>query len=112
MRKRLIGSFLALTLAALTTTAEVNEIVSTGSIRGKITDSEHQSLPGASIQIEDLHTGVTSDINGVYTLSNLKPGTYRVKISYVGYEPKVITVKFDGKTLEQNVELNAGAALK
>ncbi len=111
MRKRFIGALLATTLATLTATAGVNEIAETGSIRGKVTDAEHQTLPGATIQIEDLHTGVTSDINGVYTLSNLKPGTYRVKVTYVGYEPKVFTVKFDGKTMVQNVELNAGAAL-
>lgn len=111
MRKRFIGALLATAFATLTATAGNIEIAETGSIRGKVTDAEHQTLPGATIQIEDLHTGVTSDINGVYTLSNLKPGTYRVKVSYVGYEPKVFTVKFDGKTMVQNVELNAGATL-
>ncbi len=111
MKRRFFGSFVALSLAALTATAGVNEAAETGIIRGKVTDSDHQTLPGASIQIEDLHTGVTSDMNGVYTLSNLKPGTYKMKISYVGYEPKVITVKINGKAVEQNVELKAGAEL-
>lgn len=115
MRKRFFGAVLATIFATLAATAaavnENAETVNLGSIRGKITDTEHQTLPGATIQIEDLHTGVTSDINGVYTISNLKPGTYRVKVSYVGYEPKVFTVKFDGKSLVQNVELSAGAVL-
>ena len=35
-----------------------------GTIRGRIVDTSKQILPGASIYIEKLHTGVTSDING------------------------------------------------
>ena len=61
--------------------------------------------------IESLHTLVTSDQNGNYSFSNLKPGTYKVKISYVGYEPKIITVKYDGHTLFQNVELTTTSTL-
>lgn len=63
-----------------------------GHVTGRVMDSDKQVLPGASIYIEDLHTGVVSDINGFYMLPNLDPGTYKLKISYVGYEPKVITL--------------------
>ena len=83
-----------------------------GTIRGRITDAtDKQVLPGASIVIEDLHTGATSDVNGFYTLSNLKPGTYKVKVSYVGYTPKVYTIKLTGNTVEQDIQLNEGAKL-
>ena len=51
-----------------------------GIVTGRITDSESHTLPGATIQIENLHTGVTSDINGFYTLSNLKPGKYVITV--------------------------------
>lgn len=63
-----------------------------GSVTGRVLDSGNQSLPGASIMIESLHTGVVSDINGYYTFPKLKPGTYVMKVSYVGYKPK--TYKF------------------
>ena len=33
-----------------------------GTIRGRIVDTSKQILPGASIYIEKLHTGVTSDV--------------------------------------------------
>ena len=46
-----------------------------GAIRGRIVDASAQTLPGANIYIESLHTGVTSDVNGYYTFSNLAPGT-------------------------------------
>ena len=58
-----------------------------GVLRGRIIDKENQTLPGASIFIEKLQMGVTSDVNGFFTLSNLEPGTYTVKVSYVGYSP-------------------------
>lgn len=111
MKKRFYAPLLMLTFAALTSPALANETDAPGSIRGKVTDAEHQTLPGAAIQIESLHTVVTSDQNGFYSLPNLKPGVYKVKISYVGYEPKVITVRFDGRSLVQNVELSTSNTL-
>lgn len=101
MKKPFYAPLLALTMTAMAVPATGNEIDSPGSIRGKVTDAEHQALPGAAVLIESLHTLVTSDQNGNYSFSNLKPGTYKVKISYVGYEPKVITVKYDGHALLQ-----------
>ncbi len=68
-----------------------------GVIRGRVVDTQNQVLPGATVMIEDLHTGVVSDVNGYYALANLKPGTYIIKVSYVGYEPKTmkLTVALD-----------------
>ena len=58
-----------------------------GTISGRVIDNAQQTLPGASIYIEKLHTGVVSDIDGFYSLPNLEPGEYIVKVTYVGYEP-------------------------
>ena len=44
------------------------------------------------LYIEKLHTGVTSDVNGFYTFPNLDPGTYTVKVSYVGYSLSLIHI--------------------
>ena len=83
-----------------------------GTITGRITDADRQVLPGATIMIEELHTGVTSDVNGFYTLANLKPGTYKVKVSYVGYEPKYYTVELTGNNVERNIQLSESHELK
>ena len=83
-----------------------------GTIKGRITDSSKQTLPGATVIVKSIHTGVTSDANGYYTLSNLRPGIYDVKVSYVGYTPKIIKIKvINGKTLEENITLDEGATL-
>ena len=85
---------------------------SLGTIHGRITDeTDSQVLPGASIMIEDLHTGVVSDVNGFYTLTGIKPGTYNVKVSYVGYSPKTYTIKLSGNNIEQDIQLSSGAKL-
>ncbi len=79
-----------------------------GAVRGRIIDSEKQALPGASVYIETLHTGIVSDVNGFYTLANLEPGTYTVKVTYVGYQPveqKVLVSA--GHTLEKTFVLTA-----
>ena len=84
-----------------------------GAIQGRVVDNESQTLPGATIYIEDLKIGAVSDINGFYVLPNLKPGTYMVRVTYVGYEPIVMKMTVgDGKTTEKNIVMNEGIELQ
>ena len=84
-----------------------------GAVSGRVIDNVQQSLPGASIYIEKLQTGVISDINGFYTLPNLVPGTYMIKVTYVGYNPveAELTIK-EGKTLDYDIVMNEGVELQ
>lgn len=84
-----------------------------GIVRGRVVDTENHTLPGASIFIEDLHTGVVSDIDGFYILPNLKPGEYKVKVTYVGYSPIEMKIKISGgNTVEKNIVLTEGVELQ
>ena len=84
-----------------------------GAIRGRVVDASEQTLPGATVYVEQLHTGVTSDVNGYYTLSNLTPGTYKVKVSYVGYKPVEMTIAVgEGSTVSRNVTLTEAMRIK
>lgn len=66
-------------------------------ITGTITDaSTGEKLIGASTVISSLNTGAASDVNGLYTIENLKNGTYAVTVSYIGYINKTINVKVAG----------------
>ena len=92
---------------------EKANVVKQGTIRGRVIDATKQTLPGASIYIEKLQTGVTSDVNGFYTFSNLDPGTYTVKVSYVGYSPVELKITIPaGHTLEKDVVMNEGVELQ
>lgn len=92
---------------------EKANVIKQGTIRGRIIDNAKQTLPGASIYIEKLNTGVTSDVNGFYTFPNLNPGTYTVKVTYVGYSPVEVKITIpEGRTLEKDVVLNEGVELQ
>ena len=115
--KQIVRAFLFLLLfAAASNTTMADEkanIVKQGTVRGRIIDVTKQTFPGASIYIEKLHTGVTSDVNGFYTFPNLDPGTYTVKVSYVGYSPVELKITIPaGRTLEKDVVLNEGVELQ
>ncbi|WP_288505893.1 TonB-dependent receptor [uncultured Bacteroides sp.] len=104
---------LFLNMSSNTFAEEKVNVVKQVTIRGRIIDASKQTLPGASIYIENLRTGVTSDVNGYYTFSNLNPGTYTIKISYVGYSPVEMKITIPaGKTLEKDVVLNEGLELQ
>lgn len=115
--KQIFKGFLFLllctTLCHTTKADEKVNVTKQGTIRGRVIDATKQTLPGASIYIEKLHTGVTSDVNGFYTFSNLDPGTYTVKVSYVGYSPVELKITIPaGRTLEKDVVLNEGLELQ
>lgn len=64
----------------------------TGTIRGKVTDSESgEELLGATVVIAGTTNGSITDFEGNYVIRNVEPGAYDLKISYVSYQPKLIT---------------------
>ena len=70
--------------------------VTTASIRGQITDSNGESLPGASIIAKHNPTGTEYGTislgNGGFNLPNLRiGGPYTVTVSYIGFESQEIT---------------------
>lgn len=79
------------------------------SLSGIIVDAEGKApLAGATISLKGYDGGVTTDTDGSYKLSGIKPGQYTVIISFVGYEAKSVQT-----TLESNVTrvLDAGLSM-
>ncbi len=63
----------------------------TGSIEGIVTDSNSkETLPGVTVTIDGTTTGTSADIEGHFLIPKLKPGKYRLKVSYIGYNPATI----------------------
>lgn len=63
-------------------------------IKGKITDNDHQELVGASVLLKGKSKGSTTNFDGNYIIENISEGTYIVQFSYVGFV-----------TLEKEVQL-------
>lgn len=76
-----------------------------GKIAGTIKDAGGEGLFGASVQILENQMGRTVDIDGNYAILGVPPGSYTVRISFVGYA----TQSFSGVTVsgDQTTTLNA-----
>jgi len=78
------------------------------SIKGKIIDEANSDpLAGAIIKIVETKQGAAADQDGVYTIDEIKPGSYTIEISYIGYtSQKINDVKvLSGKVTDLNIAL-------
>lgn len=63
-----------------------------GGISGRVLDAETKAgIPLANIVIPGTLTGTTTDFDGNFTLEGLPPGSYLLRVSYIGYQPKTLT---------------------
>ncbi|WP_054682590.1 TonB-dependent receptor [Rhodothermus marinus] len=84
----------------------------TGKITGRVVDANTgEPLPGVNVVIDGTTMGATTDIDGYYTIINVRPGTYTLRASFVGYVPQVVeNVQVDvGLTTEVNFALQETA---
>jgi len=56
------------------------------SISGKVTNQSGEALPGATITINNPAASVVADAAGRYGFANLKPGSYTLNASFIGYQ--------------------------
>jgi outer membrane receptor protein involved in Fe transport len=80
----------------------------TGSIEGHVYDQMTQEpLVGTNIQIEGSLIGATTDLDGAYSLEGIEEGSYKLKVSFIGYLTEVVdvTVK-DGETTTVDFQLS------
>ena len=76
-----------------------------GNLKGNITDKEtREPLTGATVQIVGTSQGAVADLDGNYQLP-LKPGTYNLQVSYVGYRTIQTTLTIGETDQVMNFEL-------
>lgn len=65
-------------------------------INGKVSDFDsRESLLGVNIFVEELSTGVVTDLDGTYLLV-LDKGKYTLRVSFIGFENKRIPIEVKG----------------
>lgn len=77
-------------------------IAQTGKISGTVSADDGTPLPGAAVQIKGTATGVTTDLNGKYTLDLTGVENPVITFSYVGYLNEEVLV---GTRTEINITL-------
>ncbi len=82
---------ISLIIVIAATVSAIAQTVSTGSIEGVATDKKNkESLPGVMVTLEGTTIGSSADIDGHFLITNLKPGKYRVKASYISYNTIIL----------------------
>ncbi|MFA6275756.1 MAG: TonB-dependent receptor [Pedobacter sp.] len=79
------------TLALLFSFLSLTVLAQNAIIKGKITNSfTNQPIAGATVSIQGKTNNAITDSLGDYSLSNLAPGVYNLKINFIGYKPKSV----------------------
>ena len=90
-------------------------IAQTNSIAGKLIDVEYDNEPLAFVNvfIKGTEKGVTSDIDGLYSIENMAPGSYTVVYSFLGYKtveiPNVKVIPGEVTLIDVPMEPSAAA---
>src|SRR5580700_3050004 len=90
-------------------------VVMTGSLGGRVTDSSGAVVPGASVVARNLATGVeqSAETNhtGLYRFPVIMPGTYSITASLKGFRDVQALVEVRvGNTTSQDMKLQVGAS--
>lgn len=68
----------------------------TGAIEGTVQDSvTTEPLPGANVYISELDAGAAVGPNGQFSIDNVAPGTYDLRVTFVGYATKLVPVEVE-----------------
>ncbi len=80
----------------------------TGVLTGKLIDQQTgESLRSGTIYLVGTKKGTYSDVKGEFRIRDIAPGTYSIRVSYIGYNPKEIT----GIAINAGGNLNLGNIL-
>lgn len=79
-------------------------------LSGKVSDLKGEPLGAATITIRGVNLGGTADQNGNFSIKNIPPGTYTIKVSFLGYlsVSEELTLKVD-QLEEKNFSLQKDA---
>lgn len=81
----------------------------TGTIKGRVVDSESLAMPGSMVTISSITKGTVSDLNGFFYLTGIPAGEYQVEVSYIGFISQQSTVKVEaGQVTELNFQMEPG----
>jgi len=110
--KRLIAMFAVVTFG---TFAALAQSTVTGGISGKVSDPQGAIVTGATVLITNIGTNVssttTSSNDGVFRVSNLQPGRYRVETNATGFGKSTAEVVVEvGSITSIDIPLSIGGA--
>lgn len=79
-----------------------------GAVQGNVTNQAGEIMPGVNIAFPQLNRGTVSKADGSYRIENIRPGTYVLTFSFIGYQTvnREVTIRAN-QTTKQDVTLKA-----
>ena len=109
MRIKNFYRILTISIITFLITSTTLQAGTTGKIVGTIVDKiTGEPLPGVNVMLEGTTQGTASDIDGHYTMLNVRPGTYNIifkSIGYADYKVEGLIVNVD-KTTKIDAEMS------
>ncbi|MEM7786156.1 MAG: TonB-dependent receptor [Bacteroidota bacterium] len=84
-----LSSIQRLWLGALAIALASGAHAQTGKLTGTIVDADGAPIPGANVLIVGTTQGASTDVDGVYNILNVTPGTYDLRAAFVGLQTVV-----------------------
>lgn len=90
-------------------------VILTGAISGRVTDQAGALILGATVDVQNLHTGVDqasqTNQSGIYRFSALQPGTYIITAKGSGFRASQAMLQVVvGNTTSEDLKLQVGAS--
>jgi TonB-linked SusC/RagA family outer membrane protein len=83
-----------------------------GSIEGTITNQQSgEAVVGANVFIQSINKGAATDQNGNFTINDVPYDTYELRMSFIGYKTKTISITVDQPTVTVNEQLESSVAV-
>ncbi|NGP77023.1 SusC/RagA family TonB-linked outer membrane protein [Balneolaceae bacterium YR4-1] len=99
MLKKLLATMIAMFLCGVGMA-----FAQTGTISGTVTDSQTgEVIPGVNVFVVGAERGSATNAEGQYTIENVPYGTYRLRVTFIGYKRK--TVEVDLQSSEETVNI-------
>jgi outer membrane receptor protein involved in Fe transport len=62
-----------------------------GKIEGRVVDQDGEPLIGVNVVVEGTTRGASTDLDGFYFILNVRPGTYNLVATYLGFDTVTVT---------------------
>lgn len=80
-----------------------------GLLHGRVTDEKGDPVANATIELQGTGKATSANSNGEFTISGINAGTYKVRVSAVGFALQTISVVIkDNENAEVSIQLKAG----
>ena len=80
-----------------------------GEIVGVVADAgSGEPLTGANVYVQGTSFGAATDLKGNYRIERIPSGTYDLKVTYIGYKTKIMSIRVEPNEIKEiNFQLDA-----